>query len=73
MYFRLEEKQRLKRRARESDAESAASQGRPYPPYEPIWFVKQQEDDSENVVHVFKGNYWEHKMKQDWSVCPDLF
>ncbi|XP_055847103.1 oxysterol-binding protein 1 isoform X2 [Episyrphus balteatus] len=71
--MRLEEKQRIKRRARESDAESAASQGRPYPPYEPCWFVKQQEDDSENVVHVYKGNYWEHKMKQDWSVCPDLF
>lgn len=71
--MRLEEKQRIKRRERESEAESAASQGRPYPPYEPVWFVKQQEDDSENVVHVYKGNYWEHKMKQDWSVCPDLF
>ncbi|XP_055374867.1 oxysterol-binding protein 1 isoform X2 [Condylostylus longicornis] len=70
---RLEEKQRAKRRAREAEAEAAAAQGRPYPPYEPVWFKKEKEEGTDNLIHVFKGTYWERKMKHDWSDCPDLF
>ncbi|KAL5275309.1 OSBP family protein [Megaselia abdita] len=70
---RLEEKQRTKRREREAEAEKAAKEGRPYPPYEPIWFKKQQDDNTENLVHVYKGDYWESKKRNDWSKCPDIF
>lgn len=70
---RLEEKQRAKRRAREAEAEQAAKEGRPYPPYEPVWFTKQQDDNSENLVHVYNGKYWDCKKRNDWSQCPDLF
>lgn len=70
---RLEEKQRLKRRAREAEAEAAADKGSPYPPYEPIWFAREREEGTDNVIHVYKGTYWEHKRNQDWSQCPDLF
>ncbi|CAG2053491.1 unnamed protein product [Timema podura] len=38
---RLEEKQRAARRIREANAEKAAAEGKPYPPYEPIWFKKE--------------------------------
>lgn len=72
-FYRLEEKQRVKRRAREADAEDAAKEGRPYPPYEPLWFKKQQDDNTENLVHVYKGGYWESKKQHDWSKCPDIF
>ncbi|XP_055623951.1 oxysterol-binding protein 1 isoform X2 [Toxorhynchites rutilus septentrionalis] len=71
--LRLEEKQRARRREREAEAEKAAAEGRPYPPYEPIWFNKQKEDGTDNLVHVFKGTYWDAKSKQDWSKCPDIF
>ncbi|XP_065078582.1 oxysterol-binding protein 1 isoform X2 [Ochlerotatus camptorhynchus] len=71
--LRLEEKQRARRREREAEAEKAAAEGRPYPPYEPVWFSKQQEEGTDNLVHVFKGTYWDAKVKQDWSKCPDIF
>ncbi|XP_026475053.1 oxysterol-binding protein 1 isoform X2 [Ctenocephalides felis] len=70
---RLEEKQRARRREREAEAELAAKEGRPYPPYEPLWFTREQEPGTENVVHVYSGKYWEAKAKQDWSNCPDIF
>lgn len=71
--LRLEEKQRARRREREAEAEKAAAEGRPYPPYEPVWFNKQQEEGTDNLVHVFKGTYWDAKAKQEWSKCPDIF
>ena len=71
--LRLEEKQRAARRQRELEAESAAQEGRPVPPYEPIWFKKEKDPFTGNTVHVFSGKYWECKRKQDWSACPDIF
>ncbi|XP_021708221.1 oxysterol-binding protein 1 isoform X2 [Aedes aegypti] len=71
--LRLEEKQRARRREREAEAEKAAAEGRPYPPYEPVWFSKQQDEGTDSLVHVFKGTYWDAKTKQDWSKCPDIF
>lgn len=70
---RLEEKQRISRREREAEAEKAAAEGRPYPPYEPIWFSKQREEGTDNLIHVYQGQYWECKAKQDWKRCPDIF
>ncbi|XP_039948871.1 oxysterol-binding protein 1 [Bactrocera neohumeralis] len=71
--LRLEEKQRRKRRERESEAEAAANEGRPYQPYEPLWFRREKEEGSDNLVHVFNESYWKHKQDQDWSQCPDIF
>ncbi|XP_050081425.1 oxysterol-binding protein 2 isoform X4 [Anopheles maculipalpis] len=71
--LRLEECQRARRRQREAEAETAASEGRPYPPYEPIWFGKEKEEGTDNLVHVYKGTYWDSKAKQDWSKCPTIF
>ncbi|XP_038107720.1 oxysterol-binding protein 1 isoform X2 [Culex quinquefasciatus] len=71
--LRLEEKQRARRREREAEAEKAAAEGRPYPPYEPVWFDKRKEDGTDQLVHVFKGTYWDAKAKQDWSKSPDIF
>lgn len=73
---RLEEKQRQARRRREAEAELAAADGRPYPPYEPLWFVKTKDEDSEgydSLIHVYRGNYWEAKRKQLFDQCPDIF
>ncbi|XP_030371516.1 oxysterol-binding protein 1 [Scaptodrosophila lebanonensis] len=71
--LRLEEKQRSVRRQRESDAEAAAAEGRPYPAYEPMWFKREKEDGTENFVHVYKNTYWEAKEAQDWTGCPDIY
>lgn len=70
---RLEEKQRAARREREREAEAAAKEGRPYPPYEPIWFTKRKEDDSDAITHEYKGTYWQAKDRQEWIGCPNIF
>ncbi|CAG7636499.1 unnamed protein product [Allacma fusca] len=71
--LRLEEKQRTARRSKETEAEKAAADGRPVPSYEPIWFNKDKDPLTGNVIHVFKGDYWTCKEKQEWSKCPDIF
>ncbi|EDW67762.1 oxysterol-binding protein 1 [Drosophila virilis] len=70
---RLEEKQRTARRERETEAEQAAAEGRPYPAYEPMWFKREKEEGSDNFVHVCKNTYWEAKAAQNWSGCPDIY
>ncbi|KDR07319.1 oxysterol-binding protein 1 isoform X2 [Zootermopsis nevadensis] len=70
---RLEEKQRAARKVREAEAEKAAAEGRPYPPYEPVWFKKEKEPWTGSVIHMYQGKYWECKEHQDWSVCPDIY
>ncbi|KAJ9599602.1 hypothetical protein L9F63_009919, partial [Diploptera punctata] len=70
---RLEEKQRAARRAREAAAEKAAAEGRPYPPYEPVWFKKEKESYTGSVIHMYQGKYWDCKERQDWSSCPDIY
>ncbi|XP_040170389.1 oxysterol-binding protein 1 isoform X3 [Anopheles arabiensis] len=71
--LRLEEGQRARRRQREAEAETAAAEGRPYPPYEPIWFGKEKEEGTDNLVHVYNGTYWDAKAKGDWSKCSTIF
>ncbi|KAH8268470.1 hypothetical protein KR026_007539 [Drosophila bipectinata] len=71
--LRLEEKQRTKRREREAEAEKAAEEGTPYPAYEPMWFKRENEEGTDNYVHVFKNTYWEAKEAQRWDGCPDIY
>ncbi|XP_051171697.1 oxysterol-binding protein 1 isoform X2 [Leptopilina boulardi] len=71
--LRLEEKQRAVRRARESEAEKATDQGMPYESYEPLWFKKQEDPFTDSLCHMYNGEYWECKNKQDWSRCPNIF
>ncbi|XP_026284564.1 oxysterol-binding protein 1 isoform X2 [Frankliniella occidentalis] len=70
---RLEEKQRAVRRKREAEAEAASAAGQSYPPYEPIWFKKEKEPWTGQICHIYNGNYWVCKEKQQWDVCPDIF
>lgn len=70
---RLEEKQRAVRRQREAQVEKAASDGSEITPYEPIWFKQMKDDETDTIIHMYKGKYWECKDKKDWSMCPDIF
>lgn len=74
--LRLEEKQRVTRRMREAEAESAATNKSVFTPYEPLWFEKVKDEDCEgfdHLMHVYKGNYWEAKKNADWKQCPKIF
>lgn len=47
--------------------------GRPYPPYEPVWFKQESEKVTGVLGYVYQGRYWECKEKQDWSPCPNIY
>ncbi|XP_064088994.1 oxysterol-binding protein 1-like isoform X4 [Macrobrachium nipponense] len=70
--LRLEEKQRATRRQREAEAEQAATEGREYPPYSPVWF-KKETDETGALSFRYTHEYWDCKERQDWSRCPDIF
>uniref|UniRef100_A0A7E4ZZZ4 Oxysterol-binding protein n=1 Tax=Panagrellus redivivus TaxID=6233 RepID=A0A7E4ZZZ4_PANRE len=69
----VEERQRIARKKRDAEAEQAMVKGLAYPEYAPLWFEKAQDEHTGSVIHVYKGNYWECKNNQDWSMCPTLF
>ncbi|GCC35263.1 hypothetical protein chiPu_0013746 [Chiloscyllium punctatum] len=72
---RLEEKQRAVRRKRESDV-SKLTDGQTHSAessYRPLWFERREDPYTKELVHVYKGGYWEAKEKQDWHLCPDIF
>ncbi|XP_065322935.1 oxysterol-binding protein 1-like isoform X2 [Gordionus sp. m RMFG-2023] len=73
MKVKLEDKQRAVRRKKEAEIEKAAMEGKPYKGYDPIWFKKQQDPYTGNLIHLYKGQYFEKKAEHDWSMCPDIY
>ncbi|KAK3599071.1 hypothetical protein CHS0354_024397 [Potamilus streckersoni] len=72
--MQLEEKQRAKRKQREAAAEELAKRGEAFDGgHKPVWFEKQKDPITGNIIHVFNNRYWENKKSQDWSICPDIF
>ena len=82
--LRLEEKQRAKRRKREAAAAKAAEAAangdheeaarlEKEATYTPRWFQKEYDPLSNTMMHVYKGGYWEQKLRGDWGGLPDLF
>ena len=41
--------------------------------YKPAWFEKCQDELTGSVYHVYTGDYWRCKDKQEWQRCPPLF
>ncbi|VDK75212.1 unnamed protein product [Litomosoides sigmodontis] len=70
---KIEEKQRTIRRQREFLAEKALQRGEPFEEYQPLWFKKDQHEETGCLIYVFTGEYWEKKKIGDWSKCPNIF
>ena len=86
MQYRLEEKQRAKRKKREMAASKAAKASAAgnhqeaeilerESTYTPIWFKKEYDPLTNSMMHVYQGGYWEAKEKGNWDRLnlPDLF
>jgi hypothetical protein len=58
--FKLEEKQRAKRKLQENEPE-------------PVWFDKIIESDTQRINYAYNNKYWSCKKSQNWNECPDLF
>ena len=80
----LEEKQRARRRKREAlQAEAAelatadnheeAARLEKEATYSPAWFKKDYDPISDTMMYVYKGGYWEAKLRQDWGDLPNIF
>lgn len=64
--LRIEEKQRQARKIREAEGNGIDT-------FQPRWFKKQHDPLTDSDIHVFTNEYWNCKLKQDWSRCDDLF
>uniref|UniRef100_A0A1I8ETP1 Oxysterol-binding protein n=2 Tax=Wuchereria bancrofti TaxID=6293 RepID=A0A1I8ETP1_WUCBA len=73
MKVKIEEKQRAVRREREILAQKALQKGEPFEEYKPLWFKKDQHEETGALIHVFTGEYWKMKKIGDWSKCPSIF
>ena len=71
--MQLEEKQRGRRRIREQEAQAAKEAGKVYEGYRPTWFEFINDEYSDHGIFVYKGGYWEAKVKLNWSNCPVIY
>ncbi|KAI9146593.1 Oxysterol-binding protein-domain-containing protein [Paraphysoderma sedebokerense] len=60
---RVEEKQRAKRKERESQGSH----------WRPRWFTRELDPDTNEEYWKFNGEYWEHRQKKEWSDIEDIF
>ena len=67
----LEQKQREVRRKREELV--AMSENHEEIEYKPKWFEKSVDLYTGVSYFKFKGDYWEHKEKQNWEGCPEIY
>ncbi|KAG7458542.1 hypothetical protein MATL_G00221590 [Megalops atlanticus] len=73
---RLEEKQRSARREREREAArtaNSADEGTHQDNYKALWFDRCEDPVTGEVMHIYKGGYWEAKEQGNWEACPDIF
>ena len=47
--------------------------GREYHGYEPKWFKKANDPQTDTLIHQYTSEYWDCKEKQDWVRCPDIY
>ena len=82
--LRLEEQQRARRRKRELVAAKAAeavasgdheeaARLEKEATYAPRWFRKEFDPLTSTMMHVYKGGYWEAKLRGDWGGLPNIF
>ncbi|KAG5684373.1 hypothetical protein PVAND_013608 [Polypedilum vanderplanki] len=70
---RLEEEQRQRRWQRNLESKSIISEDGISSDYQPAWFKKVKNEENDDFIHIYQGEYWECKEKQDWSRCPKIF
>lgn len=58
---------------RPADPVSLPSPGTPHDPYKALWFERRKDPVTKEPTHIYRGEYWDCKEKQDWGACPDIF
>ncbi|CAH8856852.1 unnamed protein product [Trichobilharzia szidati] len=41
--------------------------------HKPLWFTKEIDPATNKETYIFNGKYWEHKLTNDWSMCPNIY
>ncbi|VDQ07540.1 unnamed protein product [Trichobilharzia regenti] len=41
--------------------------------HKPLWFTKEIDPATKKETYIFNGKYWEHKLTNDWSMCPNIY
>jgi len=68
---RLEDKQRAARRKFSQDSKTNVDGVEPG--YTPAWFKHITDPQTGISLHIYNGEYWSCKDKQDWSRCLDIY
>jgi len=61
--FRLEEKQRARRKIMAAKAE----------PHVPKWFKERMDDNTGELGWVYSGQYWEQREARKWDKMIDIY
>lgn len=71
----LEQKQRTRRAVAAEKATEKTTPSYCDEYIEPVWFEVDLNTkfQAPTTLYKYKGGYWEHKLKSDWSMCPDIF
>uniref|UniRef100_F6RMU5 Oxysterol-binding protein n=1 Tax=Monodelphis domestica TaxID=13616 RepID=F6RMU5_MONDO len=70
--WRLEEKQRVSTKKREGRAARATDSGTSAL-HKALWFEQKEDPITRELVHMYRGGYWECKEKRNWALCPNIF
>lgn len=41
--------------------------------HKPLWFIETSEELTNDKAYKYEGSYWDHRKRQDWKQCLDLF
>ncbi|KAH8871753.1 Oxysterol-binding protein 1 [Schistosoma japonicum] len=41
--------------------------------HKPLWFTKEIDQITMKETYIFTGKYWEQKLTNDWSMCPQIY
>ena len=43
------------------------------PCHEPMWFQREKDEITGDMIYKSTNKYWTCKEKQDWATCPDIY
>ncbi|XP_060574796.1 oxysterol-binding protein 1-like isoform X2 [Ruditapes philippinarum] len=69
----LEEKQRAKRKKMEAEAEDCLKRGEEPPCHRPMWFKREKDEITGEMIFKSTDKYWTCKENSEWTGCPDIY
>lgn len=43
------------------------------PCHQPMWFKREKDEITGELIYKSNGQYWKCKESQDWTGCPEIY